>query len=203
MKKVSSYENSMDSESNPWMCCFEHLPLNMCGNCMTPLHTLNLFHQSIVWSPSVPKFDEMSWRFQVSYLVGSMGRTVYLPTFVYQSHGSSGIWFHVSISLSCCQHEGLLTFAVHDEGCKQWPGSGIGHRLEQWLKMVGTVFGATKAWDMEIIYIYINMWLCIYNDMQLYMSYGHVLQIPHDMKNNMILFHRYKKMEHNRNRCIH
>eukprot|EP00913_Durusdinium_trenchii_P016858 g15848.t1 len=27
-----------------------------------------------------------------------------------------------------CVHEGLLTFAVHDDGCKQWPGSGSGHR---------------------------------------------------------------------------
>lgn len=27
-----------------------------------------------------------------------------------------------------CVDEGLLTFAVHDEGCKQWPGSGTGHR---------------------------------------------------------------------------
>ena len=24
--------------------------------------------------------------------------------------------------------QGLLTFAVHDDGCKQWPGAGRGHR---------------------------------------------------------------------------
>lgn len=27
-----------------------------------------------------------------------------------------------------CVDEGLLTFAVHEAGCKQWPGSGHGHR---------------------------------------------------------------------------
>uniref|UniRef100_A0A7S1EZX6 Uncharacterized protein n=1 Tax=Noctiluca scintillans TaxID=2966 RepID=A0A7S1EZX6_NOCSC len=27
-----------------------------------------------------------------------------------------------------CVGEGLLTFAVHDEGCKQWPGRAAGHR---------------------------------------------------------------------------
>jgi len=27
-----------------------------------------------------------------------------------------------------CADEGLLTFAVHEAGCKQWPGSGHGHR---------------------------------------------------------------------------
>eukprot|EP00931_Biecheleriopsis_adriatica_P093059 TRINITY_DN66807_c0_g1_i1.p1 TRINITY_DN66807_c0_g1~~TRINITY_DN66807_c0_g1_i1.p1 ORF type:complete len:690 (-),score=124.64 TRINITY_DN66807_c0_g1_i1:28-2061(-) len=27
-----------------------------------------------------------------------------------------------------CAAEGLLTFAVHEDGCKQWPGGGAGHR---------------------------------------------------------------------------
>uniref|UniRef100_A0A7S2AML3 Uncharacterized protein n=1 Tax=Alexandrium andersonii TaxID=327968 RepID=A0A7S2AML3_9DINO len=27
-----------------------------------------------------------------------------------------------------CVGEGTLTFAVHESGCKQWPGSGSGHR---------------------------------------------------------------------------
>lgn len=41
-----------------------------------------------------------------------------------------------------CVPEGLLTFAVHEAGCKQWPGSGSGHRhcfcfhcLKKWGKL--------------------------------------------------------------------
>jgi hypothetical protein len=41
-----------------------------------------------------------------------------------------------------CVREGLLTFAVHESGCKQWPGSRAGHRH-------CFCFRCTKIWGKE------------------------------------------------------
>ena len=65
-----------------------------------------------------------------------------------------------------CVHEGLLTFAVHDEGCKQWPGSGTGHRqrvqlfLIHWSIQEDDDLEKTVCIDVYTwIYIYIYIYL--------------------------------------------
>ena len=106
MKKGSCYEKSMDSESNPWMCCFENSIYEYAWWKRLPCILSICFIKALCAVPHT-EFDEMSWCFQNSftYLIGSMG-LVYLPTFSHQNQAFLEVntpvpWFQVSWPSQC------------------------------------------------------------------------------------------------------
>jgi len=61
--------------------------------------------------------------------INEMNRNILMhPEYYTQRCGSDGLALRRFRMCPGCVQAGSLTFSVHAEGCKQWPGSGQGHR---------------------------------------------------------------------------